>query len=234
MPTSDSPSQEIKSQATSGLAELQPRLKSLEAFHAREFLNNALMQAASIDSAIPDGFNNWDLKVFPPGDADGWETVAHIHATVHVFPGDFPWWNEPDSSGFSVAHVAAIEGTLPDDFAQWEIQGPDGFSVGHALVAAGNRHDAFTGWNLQDASGVTPAHIAASTGMTFPENFHGWHLTDNANQSVLEVMQATNHPDLKRIHSQDGCRPELPGEEEPSMDETLVVVDDNPSGGPSL
>jgi hypothetical protein len=69
-----------------------PKPKTKRAALARQALNEALLQAAAIEGAFPAGFTAWDLKVHLSDDDDEWETVGHVHAMVHVFPIDFPFW----------------------------------------------------------------------------------------------------------------------------------------------
>lgn len=130
----------------------------------------------------------WSIR-----DASG-QTAAHRAALIGRLPGNFSEWGLRDARMNTVAHIAAMRGDLPARFDDWTyFDEEDGVR---------------TGWVMRNERGDTVAHIAAKKNI-LPETFgrHGlWGMTDQRNQTVIEVAQRRGHLHLVERHQQDILR----------------------------
>ena len=139
-------------------------------------------------------FEIWSIR-----DASG-QTAAHRAALIGRLPGNFSEWGLRDARMNTVAHIAAMRGDLPARFDDWTYF--DGGGEGE------EENDVRTGWVMRNERGDTVAHIAAKKNI-LPETFgrHGlWGITDQRNQTVIEVAQRRGHLHLVERHQQDILR----------------------------
>lgn len=141
-------------------------------------------------------------EVWAIRDASG-QTAAHRAALIGRLPEDFSEWGFRDARMNTVAHIAAIRGDLPARFDDWTYL-DEGGEGGEGDEEGGVR----TGWVMRNERGDTVAHIAAKKNI-LPVTFgrHGlWGMTDQRNQTVIEVAQRRGHVQLIELHRLDVCR----------------------------
>lgn len=172
---------------------------------------------ARLPEHLPEDF--WTLRGAPT-DALFPLPVAH-HAIERGYPCErfsSDIWSIRDAAGQTAAHRAAQIGCLPDNFSDWGLRDPRMNTVAHIAAMRGDlpeRFDAWTyldeedgerpGWVMRNERGDTVAHIAAKKNI-LPETFgrHGlWGMTDQRNQTVIEVAQRRGHLHLVDQHQRD-------------------------------
>lgn len=131
------------------------------------------------------------------------QSAAHRAAQIGRLPERFSEWGLRDARMNTVAHIAAMRGDLPAKFDDWTY-----LDVGYEGEEGDNENGASPGWVMRNERGDTVAHIAAKKNI-LPETFgrHGlWGMTDQRNQTVIEVAQRRGHLHLIERYQQDILR----------------------------